>query len=122
MGQPWPLFVGFRSFQKGILQKKTVSFNGFRTWIVGVEGKHTDHLTTTSLAPIQIQIYSEICTFENATTLACLWSKSLTFSALMASTGIQASKPEVRMADKIAMRSLVLSKTLPRIGGLTSTT
>jgi hypothetical protein len=35
----------------------------------------------------------------------------------MASTGIQASKPEVRMADKIAMRSLVLSKTLPRIGG-----
>ena len=66
MGQPWPLFVGFRSFQKGILQKKTVGFNGFRTWIVGVEGKHTDHLTTTSLAPIQIQIYSEICTFENA--------------------------------------------------------
>lgn len=40
-----------------------------------------------------------------------------TTEALMSSTGISASKPEVRMADKIAMRSLVLSKTLPRIGG-----
>ncbi len=39
------------------------------------------------------------------------------FLALMASTGIQASRPEVRMADKIAMRSLVLSKNMPRIGG-----
>ena len=35
----------------------------------------------------------------------------------MAATGITASKPEVRMADKIAMRSLVLSKNMPRIGG-----
>ena len=38
-------------------------------------------------------------------------------AALMAATGITASKPEVRMADKIAMRSLVLSKNMPRIGG-----
>jgi len=38
-------------------------------------------------------------------------------SAAMAATGITASRPEVKMADKIAMRSLVLSKTLPRIGG-----
>jgi hypothetical protein len=36
--------------------------------------------------------------------------------AMMASTGITASKPEICMSDKIAMRSLVLSKNMPRIG------
>ena len=25
---------------------KTVGFSGIRTWIVGVEGEHADHLTT----------------------------------------------------------------------------
>jgi len=42
--------------------------------------------------------------------------------AAMAATGITASRPEVKMADKIAMRSLVLSKTLPRVGGSTTLT
>jgi len=37
--------------------------------------------------------------------------------AAMAGLETPASKAEFRMADKIAMRSLVLTKTLPRIGG-----
>ena len=28
--------------------KKTVGFSGIRTWIVGKEGEHADHLTTTT--------------------------------------------------------------------------
>ena len=47
MGQPG-LFFYFRSFQTQILQKKTVGFSGIRTRIVGLEGDHADHLTTTT--------------------------------------------------------------------------
>ena len=45
MDKPWPLFVKFWSFKKHI--QKTVGVNGIRTRIVGVEGEHADHLTTT---------------------------------------------------------------------------
>ena len=31
--------------------KKTVDYSGIQTWIFGIEGEHTDHLTTTT-API----------------------------------------------------------------------
>ena len=48
MGQPRPLFVYFRSFQRQILQKKTVIVSGIQTRIYGVKDKHTDHLTTTT--------------------------------------------------------------------------
>ena len=48
MDQPRPLFVYFRSFQTQILQEKTVSVSRIRTWIVGVDGEHADHLTTTT--------------------------------------------------------------------------
>ena len=46
-------FVHFCSFQKQNLQKKTVDFSGIQTRIVRVEGKQTDHLTTTT-APIKM--------------------------------------------------------------------
>ena len=40
-------FVYFRSFQSQILKEKTVGGGGgIQTRIVGVEGKHADHLTT----------------------------------------------------------------------------
>ena len=42
-----PILVNFSSFQKQILQK-TVGFSGIQTQIVGVEGEHADHLTTTT--------------------------------------------------------------------------
>ena len=45
MGQPWPLFVHFRSFQT-IFRIKTVDFSGIWTWTDGIEGEHADHLTT----------------------------------------------------------------------------
>ena len=48
MGLPRPLFVYFWSFEAEILQEKTVSISDIRTWIVGVEGRHADHLTTTT--------------------------------------------------------------------------
>ena len=49
MGQLRPLFVYFRSFRTHILQKY-VGDSGIQTQIVGVEGKHADHLTTTTTA------------------------------------------------------------------------
>ena len=54
MGHPRPfLFVYFRSFQT-IYRIKTVDFSGIRTQIVGVEGEHADHLTTTTAHPAQM--------------------------------------------------------------------
>ena len=47
MGQPRPLFVYFRSFQKQFY-RKIVDLSGIRTRIVRVEGEHADHLTTTT--------------------------------------------------------------------------
>ena len=47
MGQPRPLFVYFRAFQQQFY-RKIVDLSGIRTWIVGVEGEHADHLTTTT--------------------------------------------------------------------------
>ena len=47
MGQSRPfLFIFF--LLKHILQEKTVDFSGTHTQIVGVEGDHADHLTTTT--------------------------------------------------------------------------
>ena len=37
MGQPWPLFLYFRSFRTQILREKTVGFSGIRPRIVGVK-------------------------------------------------------------------------------------
>ena len=48
MGQSRRLFVYFSSFQTQILQEKTVGASGIQTQIVGVEGKHADHLITTT--------------------------------------------------------------------------
>ena len=48
MGQPRPLFVYILSFQTQNLHNKTVRFSRIETWIIGVEGKHADPLTTTT--------------------------------------------------------------------------
>ena len=49
MGQPRPLFVYFRSFRaRTNFTEKTLGISGIL--IVGVEGKHADHLTTTTTA------------------------------------------------------------------------
>ena len=45
-GQPG-LFLFFRSFQIQFY-RKIVDFSGIRTQIVGIEGEHADHLTTTT--------------------------------------------------------------------------
>ena len=42
-----PLFVIFVLFKLNFTEK-TVGFSGFQTQIVGIEGKHADHLTTTT--------------------------------------------------------------------------
>ena len=47
MGHPRTLFVYFGSFQQQFLQK-IVNFSKIGTRIVGVEGEHADHLTTTA--------------------------------------------------------------------------
>ena len=48
MDQGRPLFVFLRYFQMQNFQKKTEGFSRIRTWIFGVDGKHADHLTTTT--------------------------------------------------------------------------
>ena len=50
MGQPRPLFFIFVLFKHQFYRKKTVGFSGIQTLIVGVEGEHADHLTTTTMA------------------------------------------------------------------------
>ena len=40
------LFI-FVLFKHNIIEK-TLGFSGIRIWIVGVEGEHADHLTTTT--------------------------------------------------------------------------
>ena len=59
--QPRPLFVYFCSFPAQILQKKTVGFSGIQTRIIGIEGKHADHLTTTA------QRFQKVSTVRAAT-------------------------------------------------------
>ena len=48
MGQPRPLLSLFLFFSNKNFTEKTVGVREIRTWIVGVEGKHADHLTTTT--------------------------------------------------------------------------
>ena len=47
MGHARPILVYLCSFQTQILQKNTVGFGGIQIRIIGVEGEHADHLTTT---------------------------------------------------------------------------
>ena len=48
MGQPRPLLRLFSFFSNTNFTEKTVDVCGIRTQIVGVEGEHADHLTTTT--------------------------------------------------------------------------
>ena len=50
------ILVNFSSFQKQILQK-TVGFSGIQTQIVGVEGEHADHLTTTTAQQFELFLF-----------------------------------------------------------------
>ena len=72
MGQPRPVFVYFRSFQTKILQKKALGFSGIRTRIVGVEGEHADHLTTTTAQNIHfivVRRYRVVAVASNSSEL-----------------------------------------------------
>ena len=46
MGQPRPLFCLFSFFSNTNFTENTVDVSGIQTRIVGVEGEHADHLTT----------------------------------------------------------------------------
>ena len=48
MGQPQHLFCFFLFFSNTKFSVKTVDFSGIRTRIVGLEGEHAGHLTTTT--------------------------------------------------------------------------
>ena len=62
-----PLFVIFVLFKLNFTEK-TVGFSGFQTQIVGIEGKHADHLTTTT-APRQAIIVSLMLLLEPSRSL-----------------------------------------------------
>ena len=72
IGQPKPLFVYFSSFQIQILQKKTVGFSGIRTRIDKVEGKHADHLTTTTAPRLKNVLHLTFANFLFTLTLLLL--------------------------------------------------
>ena len=57
------LFI-FVLFQTQILQKKIVDFTRIWTQIVGVEGEHDDHLTTTT-AQINLSVYLSCAIFRS---------------------------------------------------------
>ena len=46
MDQPG-LFLLLLVFVNNIVQNKNISVGEIQTWILGVEGEHADHLTTT---------------------------------------------------------------------------
>ena len=50
-GQPRPLFCLFSFLTNTNFTEKTVGVSRIRTQIVEVEGKHADHLTTTTAQP-----------------------------------------------------------------------
>ena len=51
MGQPRPLFCLFSFFSNTNFTEKTVGVSQIWTWIVRVQGKHADNLTTTMAQP-----------------------------------------------------------------------
>ena len=63
MGQHRPLFCLFSFFSNTFFTEKTVDASGIQTRIVGVEGKHADHLTTTT-ALIESFLKIKIISFE----------------------------------------------------------
>ena len=56
IGHPLPLFVYFRYFQT-FYRIKTVDFNRIRTRIIGVNGKHAYHFTTTTAHILSAVLY-----------------------------------------------------------------
>ena len=47
------------------LYRKTVGISGIRTRIVGVEGEHADHLTTTT-AQVRLKFVNEIGSWDQS--------------------------------------------------------
>ena len=56
MAQSRPLLVYFHSF-KHKCYRKTVGFSRIQTQIVGVEGEHADHLTTTTAQQFELFLF-----------------------------------------------------------------
>ena len=56
MGHARPILVYLCSFQTQILQKNTVGFGGIQIRIIGVEGEHADHMTTTTMVLPDIKL------------------------------------------------------------------
>ena len=65
------LFLFIFVLLKHKLCRKTVCFNGIWTWMVGVKGLHTDHLTITTAHRVQILwerlTYAKFLTTKNPT-------------------------------------------------------
>ena len=73
MGQPRPLFV-FLFFSNTNFTEKTVDVSGIRTRIVGLEGKHADHLTTTKTQAIKLFCFAfAILRTKQPVGLTCSW-------------------------------------------------
>ena len=72
--------------------EKTVGFSGIRTWIIRVEGEHTDHLTTTveqNLKQIEEKlILSKVVQIQPI----YLWMKCTYWKPFSAGNGIQSMK------------------------------
>ena len=77
MGQPRPLFVLYENK----LHRKTEHVSGIRTRIVGVEGKHADHLTTTTASFVYfpffffvINLQMVLCPIKNKIITQTQWT------------------------------------------------
>ena len=57
MGQPRPHFCLFSFFSNTNFTETTVGFSGIRTRIIGVEGKHADHLATTTSSHVCKRVF-----------------------------------------------------------------
>ena len=68
------LFLFILVLFKHKIYRKTVGFSGIWTWIVGVEGKYADHLTTTTVLALNIRLM-ELLAF-NCCTIVLLFEKT----------------------------------------------
>ena len=63
------IFVPF----KHKFSRKTLGFSGIRTRIVGIEGKHADHLTTTTTQIVSKQFLCSYIEQPSLLKLALVW-------------------------------------------------
>ena len=60
MGRPRPLFTIFWFFSNTNFTEKAVYFSGIQTPIIGAEGGHADHLTTTTHGQFQTILFGHL--------------------------------------------------------------